>query len=160
MSADADATRTATGIVIGTAAYMSPEQAEGKPLDARSDIFSFGAVLYELLSGHRAFGGTSTVAVLSAVLRDDPQPIHAPAALERIVRRCLQKPREQRFQTMGELRAALEARGNGAGLESGRASAVNRGAAVRQHERGQGRASISATAWPRRSSMRWPRCPG
>ena len=108
VSADADATRTADGIVIGTAAYMSPEQAEGKPLDARSDIFSFGAVLYELLSGHRAFGGTSTVAVLSAVLRDDPQPIHAPPALERIVRRCLQKPREQRFQTMGELRAALE----------------------------------------------------
>ena len=108
MSADADATRTADGIVVGTAAYMSPEQAEGKPLDARSDIFSFGAVLYELLSGHRAFGGTSTVAVLSAVLRDDPQPFHAPAGLERIVRRCLQKPRERRFQTMGELRAALE----------------------------------------------------
>ena len=108
MSADAEATRTADGIVIGTAAYMSPEQAEGKPLDARSDIFSFGAVLYELLSGHRAFGGTSTVAVLSAVLRDDPQPFNAPAGLERIVRRCLQKPREQRFQTVGELRAALE----------------------------------------------------
>ena len=107
-SAEADATRTADGIVIGTAAYMSPEQAEGKPLDARSDIFSFGAVVYELLSGHRAFGGTSTVAVLSAVLRDDPPPFHAPAGLERIVRRCLQKPREQRFQTMGELRAALE----------------------------------------------------
>ena len=108
VSAEADATRTADGVVVGTAAYMSPEQAEGKPLDARSDIFSFGAVLYELLSGRRAFGGTSTVAVLSAVLRDDPQPIHAPPALERIVRRCLQKPREQRFQTMGELRAALE----------------------------------------------------
>ena len=92
----------------GTAAYMSPEQAEGKPLDARSDIFSFGAVLYELLSGQRAFGGTSTVAVLSAVLRDDPQPIHAPPALERIVRRCLQKPQAQRFQSTGELRAAIE----------------------------------------------------
>ena len=108
ISADAEATRTADGLVIGTAAYMSPEQAEGKPLDARTDIFSFGAVLYELLSGHRAFAGTSTAAVLSAVLRDDPQPLHAPAALERIVRRCMQKPRERRFQTMGELRAALE----------------------------------------------------
>src|SRR4029450_4124511 len=70
VSADAEATRTLDGIVRGTARYMSPEQAEGKPLDARSDIFSFGAVLYELLSGQRAFGGTSTVAVLSAVLRD------------------------------------------------------------------------------------------
>ena len=108
MGADDDATRTAEGMVIGTAAYMSPEQAEGKPLDARSDIFSFGAVLYELLSGHRAFGGTSTAATLSAVLRDDPRPFQAPAGLERIVRRCLQKPREKRFQTMSELRGALE----------------------------------------------------
>ena len=80
---DADGTGTADGIVVGTAAYMSPEQAEGKSLDARSDIFSFGAVLYELLSGQRPFGGTSTIAVLSAVLRDDPPPIHAPPALER-----------------------------------------------------------------------------
>ena len=67
-----DATRTIEGAVIGTAAYMSPEQAEGKPLDARSDIFSFGAVLYELLSGRRAFDGDSTAHVVSAVLRDDP----------------------------------------------------------------------------------------
>ena len=108
VSADAEATRTMDGIVSGTAAYMSPEQAEGRPLDARSDIFSFGAVLYELLSGQRAFGGASTVAVLSAVLRDDPQPIHAPPALQRIVRRCLQKPQAQRFQSTGELRAAIE----------------------------------------------------
>ena len=96
------------GIVSGTAAYMSPEQAEGKPLDTRSDIFSFGAVLYELLSGRRAFGGTSPAAVLSAVLRDEPQPIPAPPAVERILRRCLQKPRMQRFQSTGELRAAIE----------------------------------------------------
>jgi serine/threonine-protein kinase len=108
VGAEPDATQTADSAVIGTAAYMSPEQAEGKPLDARSDIFSFGAVLYELLSGTRAFVGTSTVAVLSAVLRDDPQPIQAPPALERIVRRCLQKPPERRFQTMAELRAALD----------------------------------------------------
>ena len=108
VNADAEATRTTEGVVIGTAAYMSPEQAEGRPLDARSDIFSFGAVLYELLSGRRAFGGTSTVAVLSAVLRDEPQPIHAPAALERIVRRCLQKSQAERYQSTGELRAAIE----------------------------------------------------
>ena len=139
VSADGEATRTMDGIVSGTAAYMSPEQAEGKPLDARSDIFSFGAVLYELLSGRRAFGGTSTVAVLSAVLRDEPQPINAPAALERIVRRCLQKPQMQRFQSTGELRAAIEeAASDGAGLEPGREPAVHCRAAVRQHERGQG----------------------
>src|SRR5688572_23624176 len=67
-----ESTRTVAGAVIGTAVYMSPEQAEGKLLDARSDVFSFGAVLYELLSGRRAFDGESTAQVVSAVLRDDP----------------------------------------------------------------------------------------
>jgi len=109
VDAEIEATRTGEGIVSGTAAYMSPEQAEGKALDTRSDIFSFGAVLYELLSGQRAFRGTSTAAVLSAVLRDDPPPIDAPAALDLILRRCLQKPPAQRFQSTGELRAAIEA---------------------------------------------------
>src|SRR5687768_15125732 len=88
---DADATRTLAGSVIGTPAYMSPEQAAAKPLDARSDVFSFGAVLYELLAGTPAFTGDSTAQILSAVLRDDPGPLQAPAALQRIVRRCLTK---------------------------------------------------------------------
>src|SRR5881396_3224544 len=75
-AADSDVTpNTMDGAVIGTAAYLSPEQAEGKPLDPRSDVFSFGAVLYEILSGSRAFEGSSTVQVLSAVLRDDPKPL-------------------------------------------------------------------------------------
>jgi eukaryotic-like serine/threonine-protein kinase len=99
---------TVTGTVLGTVAYMSPEQAEGKPLDARSDIFSFGVVLYEILSGVRAFAGENTAQVISAVLRDEPRSIPAPPALERIVRRCLSKQPIQRFQSMGELRAALE----------------------------------------------------
>jgi eukaryotic-like serine/threonine-protein kinase len=103
-----DATRTVAGAVIGTAAYMSPEQAEGKPLDARSDIFSFGAVLYELLSGRRAFDGDSTAHVVSAVLRDDPPALNAPQAVEQIVRRCIAKRPADRFQTMRELRAALD----------------------------------------------------
>ena len=71
-SSDLGATRTVTGDVMGTPAYMSPEQATAKPLDARSDVFSFGAVLYELLAGTRAFTGDSTAQILSAVLRDDP----------------------------------------------------------------------------------------
>jgi serine/threonine protein kinase len=108
VSVDAEVTRTVDGMVLGTPAYMSPEQAQGQSLDARSDIFSFGAVLYEMLSGSRAFGGRSTADVLSAVLRDDPRPTQAPPAVERIVRRCLAKQPGQRFQTMAEVREALE----------------------------------------------------
>jgi len=94
--------------VTGTPAYLAPEQAQGKALDARCDIFSLGAVLYETLSGRRAFEGDSLAQTLSAVLRDDPQPLEAPRTLDVIVRRCLAKDRSQRFQTMSEVRAALE----------------------------------------------------
>ena len=104
---DSDDTVTIEGTVLGTTAYMSPEQATGQPVDARSDIFSFGAVLYELLSGARAFSRASTAEVLSAVLRDEPPPLSTTAALERILRRCLSKVPEQRFQSVAELRAAL-----------------------------------------------------
>jgi eukaryotic-like serine/threonine-protein kinase len=106
--ADADATQTIEGTVLGTAAYMSPEQAQGKPLDERSDIFSFGAVLYELLSGQRPFTGGSTVEILSAVLRDEPAPLDAPEAVAAIVRRCLAKRAADRFASMVELKAALD----------------------------------------------------
>ena len=106
--ADSDVTRTLEGTVMGTVAYMAPEQAEGKPLDERSDIFSFGAVLYEMLAGGRAFSGGSTAQVMSSVLRDNPRPLDAPMALERIVRRCLAKQPGQRFQSAAELKAALE----------------------------------------------------
>ena len=75
---DADATQTMEGTVLGTAAYMSPEQAQGKPLDERSDIFSFGAVLYEMLAGSRPFTGDSMVEVLNAVVRDEPAPLNRP----------------------------------------------------------------------------------
>src|SRR5262245_12967604 len=103
-----EVTRTIAGAVIGTAAYMSPEQADGQPLDARSDIFSFGAVLYELLSGRRPFAGTTTAQVLSALLRDEPAALDVPPAIERVVRRCLAKRPSDRFQSMRELRAALD----------------------------------------------------
>jgi serine/threonine protein kinase len=66
--------RTEEGTIVGTTAYMSPEQAQGKPVDARSDIFSFGAVLYEMVTGRRAFRGDSKLSILSAILKDEPEP--------------------------------------------------------------------------------------
>jgi serine/threonine-protein kinase len=99
---------TIEGTVMGTPAYMSPEQAQGNPVDERSDIFSFGAVLYEIISGNQAFGGTSTAQVLSAVLRDEPKPLQTLPQLERIVKRCLAKQPGQRFQTVAEAKTALE----------------------------------------------------
>jgi TolB-like protein/predicted Ser/Thr protein kinase len=104
---DPGATRTVAGDVMGTPAYMSPEQAAAKPLDVRSDVFSFGAVLYELLAGTRAFTGDSTAQILSAVLRDDPRPLDAPPAVQQIVKRCLAKDPGRRFQTMVDVRHAL-----------------------------------------------------
>ena len=90
LSSDGDVTRTVEGTIAGTAAYMSPEQAKGKDLDARSDVFSFGAVLYEVLAGRRAFEGDTSVDALSAVMRDEPPPLAA-SPLSGIVTRCLEK---------------------------------------------------------------------
>ncbi|HEX5109665.1 MAG TPA: protein kinase [Vicinamibacterales bacterium] len=108
-ASDADVTRTTTGAVVGTTAYMSPEQAEGRHLDERSDIFSFGAVLYEWLSGRKAFEGSTNAQVLSAVLRDDPPPLdtHIPA-LNRIVTGCLAKSPGERPQSITDVRISLE----------------------------------------------------
>jgi serine/threonine protein kinase len=105
--------QTEEGAVVGTAAYMSPEQAQGRKLDARSDIFSFGSVLYEMLAGRPPFGGGSPISILFKILNEDPAPpqqITASIApeLERIVLRCLRKDPARRFQTMVDLRAALE----------------------------------------------------
>jgi len=109
-----EAPLTVEGGMMGTVNYMSPEQAEGRKLDARSDIFSFGAVLYEMLTGRCAFRGNSTISTLLAVLRDDIQPIvklapAVPSELERIVVGCLRKDPDQRFQSMREVQAALAA---------------------------------------------------
>jgi serine/threonine-protein kinase len=103
---DNDATATDEGTVLGTAAYMSPEQAQGKPLDERSDVFSFGAVLYEMLSGKRPFNGNSVLDILNAVVRDEPLPLESPMAA--ILTRCMAKEPAQRFQSMAELRTALK----------------------------------------------------
>jgi len=104
--------QTEPGTVMGTLSYMSPEQAQGKPVDARSDIFSLGAVLYEMLTGKRAFGGDSPASVLSAVLRDEPPPVDAlrpeiPYDLRKILTRCLRKDPERRVQHAGDLKVAL-----------------------------------------------------
>ncbi len=105
---DQEATRTSEGTVLGTVAYMSPEQAVGKRVDERSDIFSLGSVLYELISGERAFRGDSTAEVLSAVLRDEPRALAAPDAVARIVMRCLRKAPSERYQRMHDVCAALD----------------------------------------------------
>jgi eukaryotic-like serine/threonine-protein kinase len=103
------ATQTQAGTLLGTACYMSPEQAQGRPVDARSDIFSFGAVLYELVTGNQAFRGESMVGTLASILRDEPVPADCPTEVQNVIARCLRKHAADRFQTAGELRAAVEA---------------------------------------------------
>jgi len=104
---DLDATKSIEGELVGTVAYMSPEQAQALNVDERSDIFSLGAVLYEMLSGSRAFQGSSAASVMSAVLRDDPAPLHLPAEIERIVFKCLAKQPADRYASMAEIAALL-----------------------------------------------------
>jgi len=104
---------TEEGTILGTVAYMSPEQADGKKVDHRSDIFSFGSVLYEMATGQRAFSGGSKLSSLSAVLYKDPQPASQagadiPPELDRIIARCLKKDPERRWQTMADVKVALE----------------------------------------------------
>jgi eukaryotic-like serine/threonine-protein kinase len=99
---------TQAGAVLGTVAYMSPEQVQGQPADARSDIFSFGLVLYEMLSGKRAFSGDSSFALMTAIVKEDPPPLQVSPSLEKIVRRCLTKQPSERYQTMSDVRMALE----------------------------------------------------
>jgi len=96
------------GMVMGTVGYMSPEQVRGEPLDHRSDIFSFGCVLYEMIAGTRAFSAPSSVETMNAILHDEPaeQPVEPPA-LNNIVRRCLEKRPDQRFQSAADLAFAL-----------------------------------------------------
>jgi len=107
-----EAALTREGSIIGTVSYMSPEQAEGKHVDARSDIFSFGDVLYEMVTGRRAFEGRSGISTLSSILRDDVRPIYesapdVPPLLEQIILRCLPKDPAARWQSMKEIEAAL-----------------------------------------------------
>ncbi|MEQ1884211.1 MAG: serine/threonine-protein kinase [Bryobacteraceae bacterium] len=108
----ASAPLTVEGSIIGTVSYMAPEQAQGKKVDSRSDIFSFGAVLYEMCTGRRAFEGESSLSTLSAILRDDVKPMievapDVPPQLELVIQQCLKKNPDDRWQTMKEVQAAL-----------------------------------------------------
>jgi TolB-like protein/tRNA A-37 threonylcarbamoyl transferase component Bud32 len=105
---DSDETATIEGTVLGTAAYVAPEQTQGKALDARSGVFSFGAVLYELLSGRRAFHGENSVSTMASILHKEPAPLDAPAVLQAIVKKCLAKAPGLRYQNMAEVREALQ----------------------------------------------------
>lgn len=106
---DKTVTQTQAGEILGTAGYMAPEQIHGQPVDARTDIFSFGVVLYEMLSGRRAFARETTISTLAAILHTEPEALEAPPELARVVARCLRKSASDRFQSMAEVMTALDA---------------------------------------------------
>src|SRR6266852_5215939 len=104
---------TAEGSIVGTMQYMAPEQLEAKEVDARTDIFAFGVVVYEMAAGKKAFGGKSQASVIGAILKDDPPPISSfqsmtPPALDRVVKRCLAKEPDERCQSAKDLTDELK----------------------------------------------------
>jgi non-specific serine/threonine protein kinase len=139
---------TGEGVIVGTPQYMAPEQLEGKPVDARTDVFAFGVVLYEMVTGHKAFEATTKAGLIAAILNGEPAPLsriqpQAPGWLDRLVRRCLAKDPRARWPSCGELLAAL---GRGGEAQSRRRRAVLAAAA--------GCAVLLAVAvalWPRRA---------
>ena len=119
--------QTQPGMVMGTVGYMSPEQVRGTPTDHRSDIFSLGAILYEMLSGRRAFRRDTTAETMTAILREEPPELTGtnaalPPGLQRIVHRCLEKEPAQRFQSAADLGFALEALSGSTGTATGSAA--------------------------------------
>ena len=103
---------TEQGIILGTAAYMAPEQARGKAVDARTDVWAFGVILFEMLAGRRPFDGDEISDTLAATLKDEPAwralPPDTPSAINRLLRRCLQKDRHHRLQHIGDARLEIE----------------------------------------------------
>ncbi len=114
---------TAPGMVMGTVGYMSPEQVRGQAVDGRTDIFAFGAILYEMLAGRRAFERPTSSETMAAILNEEPSAIsqlapNTPPALARVVKRCLEKDPEQRFQSASDLAFALEALSESSGAQA------------------------------------------
>src|SRR4029079_619452 len=107
-----DAGATQSGAILGTAAYMSPEQAKSRPVDRRSDIFAFGSVLFEMLAGRPAFRGDSIPEILATIIKDEPAwsslPADTPEAIHRVLRRCLEKDRSRRWQSAGDIRLEVD----------------------------------------------------
>jgi len=169
----ASAPITAQGTLVGTYPYMSPEQVEGREVDARSDIFALGAVLYEMATGARAFEGKTTASLIAAILEREPPPIAArqplaPAALDDIVRGCLAKDPEDRWQTAHDVKLQLDglrrrvaatgveesgARAGGAASREGSGSGATRAPRVRQSVKGP----VRRSAGPVRASVLPPR---
>jgi eukaryotic-like serine/threonine-protein kinase len=126
-SSDTELRHTDPGTVLGTVGYMSPEQVRGRPADKRSDIFSFGCVLFEMLTGHRAFHGETAAETMTAILRQEPPEIATaplPASLEPIVRHCLEKRPEDRFQSARDLGFVLQAQTGGSASGASRPATI------------------------------------
>ena len=122
---------TAAGTLLGTVGYMAPEQARGQPVDSRADVFAFGAILYEMLSGQRAFRGETAADTISAILDKEPPDLpiaerNIPPGLARIVDRCLEKNASARFQSAGDLAFALEGLSSSSGAAIGPTRRANR----------------------------------
>ena len=151
---------TDAGTVMGTVGYMAPEQIKGQGADARADLFAFGAVLYEMLTGRRAFQRDTSAETMTAILRDDPPDLDTirgdiPPAIDRIVRHSLEKNPRERFQTARDVAFALETL-SGSNVSSSAAAAV-KGDARRRWLRPARPASSSIAGWclrPRRSCSR------
>src|SRR5438445_10211402 len=99
---------TRSGMIIGTAAYMSPEQARGEPVDRRADIWAFGAVLYEMLTGKQAFGRETTSDTVASVLKDEPEWNRVPQKAQRLLRRCLEKDPKRRLRDIADAMALID----------------------------------------------------
>ena len=129
---------TLPGVVMGTVGYMSPEQVRGEPIDARSDLFSFGAVFYEMLTGKRAFKRETSAETMTAILREEPQALNdsgwqGPPGLQRILARCLEKNVERRFQSASDLAFAIESlSGTSFGTPTGTSTRTSSAKAVPQ----------------------------
>ncbi len=142
---------TEEGAIFGTVSYMSPEQAGGKPLDHRTDIFSLGVVLYEMATGERPFQGDTPISTISSILRDSPRPVTQhkatlPRHLARVIGRCLEKSPDKRFQTARDVCNELE--GLQKEVESGDIEAVVSGTASREAPRMPAGQAIRRSPWP------------